>query len=86
MEVTGSLKLLCWAFSLTLALAILAWMLAPIFRRRLVLDRARKRLPLGLPERKKLTARRPNKSTPFHCKISNLNKHQHNVVAAELPP
>ena len=35
-QATGSLKLLFWAFSLTRALAILAWMLAPVFRRRLV--------------------------------------------------
>lgn len=35
-QATGSLKLLFWAFSLTLALAILAWMLAPILRRKAI--------------------------------------------------
>jgi len=34
-QATGSLKLLFWAFSLTLALAILGWMLAPALRKRL---------------------------------------------------
>jgi uncharacterized membrane protein YdjX (TVP38/TMEM64 family) len=34
-QATGSLKLLFWAFSIALVLAILAWMLAPVLRRRL---------------------------------------------------
>jgi len=35
-QATGSLRLLFWTFSLTLVLGVLAWMLAPIFRRKVI--------------------------------------------------